>query len=506
MLVEKTRKTDSSYSIFAEPSMRKAYPTQLRFDTVPIEKVSLNRECRDSIVPVLRALQHVYANRPLITHILDLVAADVIGESRSDTGREGMDYWHICVLVAVRLGCNVTYDQLQDLAENHRSLRAIMGLGTCDEETFHHKTIRNTFCLLKPETIDRISQAIVQAGHALQPAAIEKVRADSFVMETNIHYPTESSLLRDGLRKIIDMCVALADEHGMSGWRQHAHLLKRVKKLDRKIGRISSKKGPNYRERMKPLYRELLQKAQLITQRARDLSGATGQSPPCAGDLFGPHTLQAFIVRCERVADTAQRRVIDGESVPNSDKLFSMFEPHTQLYKRGKAGQPIQLGRQVLVFEDAAGFIVHGVLMNRDEGDQDVAVRETASLQRKFANRVKRLSFDRGFHSPESQTELSGLVDDLCLPMPGAKQSAVQQAEADEEFLSAQQHHPGVESAIGALQCGNGLKRCRDRSEVGFERYVHLAILGRNLHTLGRLLIAQEKDGAAAGQSRRKAA
>lgn len=326
--------------------MRKAYPTQLRFDTVPIQNVALNLECRDSIVPVLRALQHVYANRQLTTSILDLIADDIIGDSRSDTGREGMDYWHICVLVAARLECNFTYDQLQDLAENHRSLRAIMGLGECDENSFHHKTLRNNFCLLKPETVNRISHAIVQEGHSLEPAAIEKVRADSFVMETSIHYPTESSLLRDGLRKIIEMCTREAAAHGLTGWRQHAHVLKKVKKLDRKINRIASKKGPNYRERMKPSYRELLHKAQLVTQRARELCDVTGKPQPCADDLFGPNTLQAFIVRTERVADTARRRVINGESVPSPDKLFSVFEPHTQLYKRGKAGQPIQFGRQ----------------------------------------------------------------------------------------------------------------------------------------------------------------
>ena len=130
----------------------------------------------------------------------------------------------------------------------------------------------------------------------------------------------------------------------------------------------------------------------------------------------------------------------------------------------------IQFGRQVLVFEDAAGFIVRGVLMNRDEGDKDVAVGETKSLQEDFNNGVKRLSFDRGFHSPENQTQLSELVETLCLPKPGAKQSVAQQSEADEEFLAARKNHPGIESAIGALQSGNGLKRCRDRSGAGLER------------------------------------
>lgn len=486
--------------------MRKSYSPQLRLDSIPVKEVELNLGCRDSIIPVLKALQHLYGNRQLTDQILEWIGNDISKDARTDTGRKGMDYWHICVLMAVRLGCDYTYDQLADLAQNHRNLRAIMGLGDCDETGFHHKTMRNNFCLIRPETIALISHAIVSEGHQLQPDAIEKVRADSFVMETNIHYPTESSLLYDGVRTIISQCVALAEEYHIDGWRQHRHLLKRVKKLNRQINRIAAKKGPRYHERMKPLYRELLQKTALLTQRARQLCLATDQPAPSLIDLFGANTLQAFIVRTERVADTATRRVINGQSVPNADKLFSIFEPHTQLYKRGKAGQPIQFGRQVLVFEDAAGFILHGVLMKRDEGDKDVAVGETRRMQEINQNRVKRLSFDRGFHSPDNQTELSELVEHLCAPKPGSRQSAVQLAQPDDEFKSAQQNHPGVESAIGALQSGNAMKRCRDRSETGFERYMHLAILGRNLHTLGRMLIAKQNDQSAAAHSRRKAA
>ena len=112
--------------------------------------------------------------------------------------------------------------------------------------------------------------------------------------------------------------------------------------------------------------------------------------------------------------------------------------------------------------------------MDRDEGDKDVAVRETKCLQEAFDDKVNRLSFDRGFHSPQNQTKLSELVENLCLPKPGAKQSVVQLSEANEEFHAAKQNHSGVESAIGAqeikLQSGNALKRYRDRSEVGFER------------------------------------
>jgi len=206
--------------------MRTAYSPQLRLDSIPVEKIELNFDYRDSIIPVLKALQHIYSDKQLSDRIVQLIGDDVSQGARTDTGRTGMDYWHICVLIAVRLGCDFTYDQLVDLAENHRNLRAIMGLGDCDETGFHHKTIRNNFCLIRPQTIEQISQAIVGQGHQLQPDAMEKVRADSFVMETNIHYPTESSLLYDGLRRIISLCVMLAAEHNVQGWRQHDHLLK----------------------------------------------------------------------------------------------------------------------------------------------------------------------------------------------------------------------------------------------------------------------------------------
>jgi IS5 family transposase len=487
--------------------MRKSYSPQLRLDSPPIDQVPLNFECRDSIVPVLRSLQHVYSKPDVTEKIMQLIGRDINGETSPKRGREGMDYWHILVLAGVRLGCNYTYDQIHDLAENHIKLRAIMGLGAWDEHTeFKWRTIRDNVCRLSPQTIDEISLLFVAEGHAIDPDAIKTLRADSFVMETNIHYPTESSLIRDGLRKILQICSELAVGDRIVGWRQHHHLWKRVKQLAREIDRIAARKGPNYVARMQVPYRELLQKATSITQRARELCETLTLPNATTDDVFGPNTLQAFIARTERVIDTATRRILNNETVSNRDKLFSVFEPHTQLYKRGKAGEPIQFGRQVLVFEDAAGFIVKSVVMKRNQCDSGVAIEATKALQKIFDNRIERLSFDRGFHSPENQSELSKIIPHLCLPKPGVKQSVVQLANADDEFLAAQQNHPGIESAIGALQSGNGMERCRDRSELGFERYVSLAILGRNMHTLGRRLIAAEAADSVAASTRRKAA
>jgi hypothetical protein len=489
--------------------MRKAFSRQRRLDCESIPNVELNLHCRHELIPILKALQQVYSQSSARDAILDLIARDVKGDARDDCGREGLDYWQILVLAAVRLGCGLDYDQLQDLAEQHHALRQIMGLGDWDEETsFNWRRIRDNVCQLRPETIDQISQLVVAEGHRLAPTAVEQVRADSFVVETNIHWPSESTLIRDGLRKIIELCVLLATLWGLSDWRQSDHLLKKAKRLSRKIERIASRKGPAYQDRLKNEYRKLLRFSGQVLAKARELCVEIAKrETQDTSTLARLADLQIFIQRTEQVRDTARRRVLQGESVPNNEKLFSIFEPHTQLYKRGKAGEPIQFGRLVLVYEDAAGFVIHSHVLPRDAQDADVVVEQTRIAQQHMGGRIQKVSFDRAFHTPENQTALPRIVAHPCLPKRGTQQAAKQEETATVEFREARQRHPGVESAIGALQRGNDLERCRDRSEVGFRRYVALGILGRNLHVLGKLLIAQEApDSLAAISARPRAA
>ena len=489
--------------------MRKAFDPQGRLDCPAVDQVKLNFNCRSKIIPILRALQYIYSQPPLFKTILRLVAADVNQESDPRCGREGLDYWAILVLAAVRLGCDYDYDQLQDLADNHRQLRQIMGIGAWqdEEESFTWRRIHDNVCLLKPDTIEKINHLIVEAGYTLTPEAVETVRADSFVVETNIHYPTESSLIRDGLRKVLSLAAQLAVLYGLVGWRQHKYLWKKIKRLVRNIERIAARKKPGYQEELKPLYRELLATAKSVLDRAEELQNTVVKEDAAEPE---PWTLEAqlavFVERTRQICGTAYRRVLLDETVPNEEKLFSVFEPHTQLYKRGKASQPIQFGRLVLVYEDGAGFVTHYLVMPREAQDRDVVVKETRRVQKRLKGRIKRASFDRGFHTPENQEAMAKIIDQPCLPKPGARQAAQQDKEANVAFHQARQRHPGIESAIGALQSGNGQARCRDRSELGFIRYVGLGILGRNLHVLGKLLIASEAPDSEAAYSKRKSA
>lgn len=486
--------------------MRISFSSQLRLDCNSIERVQLNTGCRDEIIPILAALQYLYSNIPLRERVLELVASDVNKTTRDDIGREGFSYWEILVLASVRLGCDLDYDKLQDLAENHRSLRHIMGIGDWQQNAnFGWRRIRDSVCLVHPATIKSVNQLIVECGQDLHGVARSRVRADSFVIETNVHYPTESRLIWDGVRKIFDISKFLLEHVNVPGWRQAPHLRKRIKEQVRNISFISASKSAKAKEALPKAYEDLLKRTSSLLDRAKQLLKKSKKKSN-SRLLLKSQALQEWIKLTEQVCDTARRRVLLGEQVPNSEKLFSLFETHTQLYCRGKAGTPNQFGRLALVFEDAAGFISHYHMMPREALDSDVIVEQTRDVQKLHKGEIKSASFDRGFHSPENEKNLKKIIESPCLPPRHPKQYAEVLKTASVEFRTARQNHPGIESAIGALQSGNGLKRCRDRTELGMERYLGLAILGRNLHTLGKLLIAKANAQCEAAYSKRKTA
>jgi transposase, IS5 family len=488
--------------------MRIAFDPQLRFDCPAVPDVRLNTACRDEIIPILKALQHLYTQPELRDQLLDAVAQDVNGTSSADRGRPGMDYWSILVLGAVRLGCNFNYDRLQNLAEEHRSLRLIMGVGGWyGDQTFDWRCLRDNICLLSPDTIERLNHLIVAEGHRLVPEAAEAVRGDSFVVAADIHYPTDSGLIGDGLRTIIRVARRLAGLLGEGGWRQHKHLLHAVRKQLRTINRIAAGKGRDFQKRLQDAYRDLFDAADRIIARATGLFDpalVTIRPGAAAATIERLKTkLIDFVNMTIHACDQARRRVLAGESVANGEKLFSLFEPQTQLIMRGKVPQPVEFGHRVFVVEDGAGFVCHYAVLPRGAEDSEVLVGEMKQVQQRLDGRIRSASFDRGFHSPANQRELAELVAQPCLPKPGHVQAEHQEREATVEFRRARRRHPGIESAIGALQSGNGLGRCRDHTFGGYCRYVGLGILGRNLHVLGKLLIARADPRCAAGQSRR---
>jgi transposase, IS5 family len=377
--------------------VRIPFDPQLRLGSNSVLDVQLNTNCRDEIIPILAALQHIYGQPALRDEILKVVQQDVNANSNPQRGRTGMHYWPILVLAAVRLGCNLDYDKLQNLAEEHRSLRNIMGIaGWDDQQSFDWRCIRDNICSLLPETIERINHMIVAEGHRLVPEAAKTVRGDSFVVKANIHYPTDSSLIDDGLRLIVPVAVQLASLLGVDGWRQSKHLLRAVKKQLRVINRIAASKGRDCQNRLKDAYRTLIDLADRIVERAIKLLDPAFITICPDDNTSDVNTLRDKLFNqlnmTIQVCDVAWRRVIQGETIANGEKLFSLYEPETQLIMRGKSPNPIEFGHRILVIEDAAGFVCHYTVMQRGAIDSEVLVGEMKQLQERMKGRIRAAS------------------------------------------------------------------------------------------------------------------
>jgi IS5 family transposase len=312
------------------------------------------------------------------------------------------------------------------------------------------------------------------------------------------------------LRKVLELAFVVAAALGISGWRQRRHLQRRVRLLVRSINQACKSKQAGAAERRRQAYQPLFLLARRLLRRARRLLQEAEQALAAQARLDAVPAqvqhLRHFVELSARVADNGRRRVLQDEAVPNTDKVFSVFEPHTELINRGKVPVPIQFGRTVLTIEDRVGFIIHYAIYPRGGRDAEHGVPELRRAQEKMGGGIKKASFDRAFHTPDNQAAFAAIVPEPCVPVRGARQAERQQAEATAAFRHSRRRHPGVEALIGGLQGGNGLERCRDRSERGFRRYVGLGILGRNLHVLGKLVLAQADPDCPAASSRRQRA
>ena len=188
-----------------------------------------------------------------------------------------------------------------------------------------------------------------------------------------------------------------------------------------------------------------------------------------------------------------------GKGCEGYEKVFSIFQPHTEWISKGKAGVPQELGLGVCVHKDQFGFILHHRVMLQQTDDK-LAVVMVQETKDRFENLIGS-SFDRGFYSPENRYQLAEILDYVVLPKKGRLSVKDKEIEQSEEFVESRRKHSAVESSINALE-NHGLDRCLDHGLHGFERYVALSVLARNIQILGHLLQQKELKK----QKRRKAA
>lgn len=478
-------------------AMRTVKNPQLQLGGMPIEKIKINLKSRDDIPPLLLGLQHIYTNVELRDKVFAILEQNINPKTDNNNGRPGMDLWNILVFGVLRLNLNWDYDRLAEMANNHKTIRMMVGHGTfTDDYEYKVQTLKDNVSLLTTDILDKIDTLVVEAGHSVvKKKEDEKLlgRCDSFVVETNVHYPTDINLLFDAMRKVITLVATLCTLCGLNGWRQSDHNIKTVKRRFRTAQQLkrSTSQDPVKQEKRKELikaaHQEYIDVANIFLDRARSSIKQANSGGPMAIALV--FAIENFIAHAERQIDQIHRRVILEEDIPHAEKVFSVFEEHTEWIVKGKAGVPVEFGLKVCVLEDQHGFILHHRVME-NETDEQVAIPMVEASQKKFSN-LASCSFDKGFHSPANQKDLQEYLDNVILPKKGKLSLKDKEREYSPSFIQARHQHSAVESGINALEV-HGLDRCPDHGIKGFKRYVALAVLARNIQQLGVKLCQKE--------------
>ena len=331
--------------------------------------------------------------------------------------------------------------------------------------------------LLKPKLLEEVNQLVVESGHKVagkEPDEILRGRCDSFVVETNVHYPTDVSLLQDAMRCMHRHAGPFGSKHKVLKWRQWQKLQKSLEDKFNKIRKIRRASRKDIKAYLK-LCANLIDRVKALLLEL----AAKGVSPQKINKITN------VVMHAVRQIDHVYRGLLKGEMIPQNKKVFSILEPHTRWISKGKAGRPVELGVPVCIVEDQFRFILHSEIMWQGS-DADFAA-PMVEITRKLFPDFRAASFDRGFHSPENRATLDELLIHNVLPKKGYLGKAERDREQGETFSAMRRQHSAVESTINNLE-QRGLDRVRAKGSDGFAHTVALAVVALNMHRLGRLV------------------
>jgi len=342
---------------------------------------------------------------------------------------------------------------------------------------------------IQPQTLEMLNDRVTTIATQWKLTRGRKLRTDGTVVETNIHYPTDSSLLYDGVR-----VLSRTLQQAQQVLRATATLAKDVfrdrtrsaKRAARQIGRQAQRD----QEALKATYCRLLRTAQASLRQAQIVrEGLIAQADEAADAVR--ERLDTFLPRVAQVIDQAKRRIVDEEHVPAGEKLVSLFEPHTQIIQRGKPQHETEFGHKVWLDEVDGGIISGFRVLDGNPADTEQWQPSLDHHVQQFARPPDLASADRGVHSAANERYAQALgVRRVVLPKPGAKSEARRQYERQRWFRRGRRWQAGIEGRISVVKRKHGLGRCLDHGPDGFGRWVGWGVIAANLAVMGHALAA----------------
>jgi len=356
------------------------------------------------------------------------------------------------------------------------------------------KTMGRWGLALGPEGVEKIHERVVEIAQENQVIKGRKMRLDTTVVETNIHYPTDSNLLGDGVRVLIRAMKRIAEIAGKQGAKLRDRS-RSVKFRILEIGRVARTKGGPNRERLQQGYEKLLSAVGRVVGQAKRFSGEISTGVKRSVDVMRQAVLErlredldTFVPRVQQVMRQAKQRIFGGDTHV-AEKLVSMFEPTTEIIRKGKASKPTEFGKMVKIQETENQIITDYAVYEKRPSDSELVIAAIEAHQRKLGCTPRLVAGDAAFYSSKNEAAAHEKgVKRVCIPSRNTKSAERKREQKKRWFKQGQKWRTGCEGRISVLKRRHGLRRCLYKGDGGMKRWVGLGVIADNLQHLGGVL------------------
>ncbi len=413
---------------------------------------------------------------------------------RSKTfGRPGTPAEVVLRLMVLKHARNWSYDILEREVRANLVYREFTRVGA--SKVPDAKTLGRLGRALGPEVVEKVHQRVVAIAQEKKIVPGKQLRVDTTVVETNIHHPTDSSLLGDGVRVLTRTMKKITEVAGQVGTK----LRNRMRSVQHRlieIGRASRSQGEAGKEKLKKSYQKLLAATGRVIKQAQRFSAEVASGVKRSADVLEQAALEGhkkyidtIVPRVQQVIRQTKARVLKGTN-HFAGKLLSLFEPTTEILRKGKAGQPTEFGKMVKIQEAENQIITSYEVYSQRPSDSDLLIPAIEAHQQQLGCTPRLVAGDAGFYSAKNEAAALAMgVEQVAIPNRSTKSAERKQHQKKRWFRKGQKWRTGSEGRISVLKRRHGLDRSLYKGDNGMKRWVGLGVIADNLINIGRKLV-----------------
>jgi IS5 family transposase len=407
-------------------------------------------------------------------------------------GRRGTPAETVLRLLILKHVRNWSYEVLEREVRANLVYRDFVRVG--GEKVPDAKTMGRWGLAVGPQVLRQVHDRMVRIAQDNDIVAGARMRVDTTVVESNIHHPSDSTLLGDGVRVLIRVMKKITDIAGVAGTKLRDRS-RSVKLRLFEIARIARAKGPLNRDRLRQRYRRLLDATSRVVGQAKQFSKEISEEVKRSADVLQQVALEGLRADIDRMVSLVQQvmhqtraRVFQGDT-HFEGKIVSVFEPSAEVIRKGKAGRPNEFGKIVKLQEAEHQIIVDYEVYAQRPNDADLLIPAIATHQAKLGRVPRLVAADAGFYSGRNEAAAKAMgVKRVCVPNRSSKSPERRREQKKRWFRNGQKWRTGCEGRISVVKRRHGLDRCHYKTEVGMQRWVALGVISDNLVNIGRLM------------------